>query len=67
VERTLKILSFVFIAIAFFFVWRGDADAVFVSGVIGACCFFLSMRYELQARRDRRDAEQRTSQKGKNS
>jgi hypothetical protein len=66
VERTLKILSFVFIAIAFFFVWRGDVDAVFVSGVIGACCFFLSMRYEIQARRDRRDAAQRAGEKGEN-
>jgi len=67
VERTLKILSFVFIAIAFFFVWRGDVDAVFVSGVIGACCFFLSMRYEIQARRERRDAEKRAAEKSENS
>jgi hypothetical protein len=59
VERALKILAFVFVAIAFFFVWRQDLDAVFVAGVIGACCFFLSMRYEIERRRDSRDAERR--------
>jgi hypothetical protein len=42
-------------------------DAVFVSGVIGACCFFLSMRYEIQARRERRDAERRAAEKSENS
>jgi hypothetical protein len=62
VERTLRILSFVFIAIAFFFLWRRDLDAVFVAGVIGACCFFLAMRFEIEARRDRRDAERRMSE-----
>ena len=62
-ERTFKVLSFVFIAIAFFFVWRQDLDGVFVAGVIGAACFFLSMRYEIQARREKREAEQRSAEK----
>jgi hypothetical protein len=57
VQRTLKILSFVFIAIAFLFLWRQDLDAVFVAGVIGACCFFVAMRYEIEDRRTLRDKE----------
>jgi len=59
VERTLRILAFVFVGIAFFFVWRQDLDAVFISGVVGACCFFVAMRYEIERRRDLRDAERR--------
>ena len=58
-ERALRILAFVFVGIAFFFVWRQDLDAVFIAGVVGACCFFLAMRYEIERRRDARDAERR--------
>ena len=61
-ERSLRILAFVFIAVAFFFVWRQDLDAVFVAGVIGACCFFLSMRYEIERRREKSDAERRQAE-----
>jgi hypothetical protein len=62
VQRTFKALSFVFIAVAFFFVWRQDLDAVFIAGVMAASCFFLSMRYEIVARRERREAERRSAE-----
>ncbi len=64
-ERTLRIASIVFIAVAFFFVWRQDTDAVFVAGVLGASCFFLAMRYEIVERRSRRDAERREPEENK--
>jgi hypothetical protein len=44
VERTLRILAFVFVGIAFFFLWRQDLDAFFVAGVVGACGFFWALR-----------------------
>jgi hypothetical protein len=46
-ELIFKILALVFAAISAFFLWRSNMDAVFVTAVIGAVCFFLSIRFQI--------------------
>lgn len=56
-ELFFKILSVVFIGIAAYFLWSGSKDGTFVSAVLGAVCFFLSVRFQIKERVKRRDAE----------
>jgi Na+/H+ antiporter NhaD/arsenite permease-like protein len=56
-ELLFKILAVVCIAVAAFFLWRGNQDGIFVSAVLGAVCFFLSVRFQIKERVNRRDAE----------
>lgn len=56
-ELIFKILSVVFIGVAAYFLWQGSKDGTFVSAVIGAVCFFLSVRFQIRERMNRRDAE----------
>lgn len=57
---TFKILAVILIGVAAFFLWRGNYDAVFISAVLGAVCFFLSFRFEVGARvKQRREEEKR--------
>lgn len=56
-ESFFKILAVVFIAVASFFLWQGNKDGVFISAVLGAVCFFLSVRFEIVKRNKQREAE----------
>lgn len=56
-ERLFQILAAILIGIAVFFLWRGNIDGLFVSAVLGAVCFFLSIRFQVRERLNRRDAE----------
>lgn len=56
-ELIFKILAVVFIAVAAFFLWQGNKDGTFIAVVIGAVCFFLSVRFQIKERMNRRDAE----------
>lgn len=68
-ELTFKILAVILIGIAAFFLWQGNYDAVFVSAVFGAICFFLSVRFEVGARVKKRTEEEirRKKEEGKES
>lgn len=55
-ERTFQLLSVAFAAVSAFFLWRTDYDAMFVTAVIGAVAFFLSIRMQVKARLDERKA-----------
>ena len=55
-ERLFQILAVFFGAVAAFFLWRGSTDAMFVAGVVGAACFFLSIRFQIKERLDDRAA-----------
>ena len=57
-ERVFQILAVILIGVAAFFVWRGDTDAVFITAVAGAVCFFLSVRFEIGKRVNQRKAEE---------
>jgi hypothetical protein len=55
-ERLFQLLAVIFGAAAAFFFWRGQTEAMFVSGVVGAVCFFLSIRFQIKQRLDERAA-----------
>ena len=57
-ELTFKILAVVLMGVAAFFLWQGNYDAVFIAAVLGAVCFFLSVRFEVGARVKQRRAEE---------
>lgn len=56
-EKVFQISAAILIGVAAFFMWRGITDAVFVSAVAGAVCFFLSIRFEIGKRVNQRKAE----------
>ena len=53
-ERLFQLLAVIFGAAGAFFFWRGATDAMFIAGVIGAVCFFLSIRFQTKERLDAR-------------
>ena len=57
-ERTFQLLSVVFAGIAAVFYWRGNYDAMFVTSVVGAVAFFLSIRMQVKTRLDERRAKE---------
>ncbi len=57
-ERLFQILAVILIGIAAFFVWAGNTDGIFVASVVGAVCFFLSIRFQVGERVRQRKAEE---------
>ena len=57
-ERTFQLLAVAFAGTATFFYWRGNYDAMFVTAVIGAAAFFLSIRMQVKTRLDERRAKE---------
>ncbi len=49
-ERIFQVLAVILIGVAAFFLWTGNNDAMFVAAVIGAVCFFLSIRFQVKER-----------------
>ena len=58
-ESVFRIVAVILIGIAAYFFWRNDSDAAFVSFVLGACAFFLSIRFRIKGRLRERDEEMR--------
>jgi hypothetical protein len=56
-ELVFRILAVVLIGITAYFLWNGNGDAAFVSGVLGAVAFFLSIRFEVKGRLEKREEE----------
>ncbi len=56
-ERFFQILAVILIGVAAFFLWRGNTDAVFISAVLGAVSFFLSIRFQVKERLKKREIE----------
>ena len=57
-ERTFQFLAVAFAGIAAFLYWRGDFDAMFITAVVGAAAFFLSIRMQVKTRIDERRAKE---------
>jgi uncharacterized membrane protein YjjP (DUF1212 family) len=57
-ERTFQLLAVALAGVAAFFYWRGNFDAMFVTAVIGAAAFFLSIRMQVKTRIDERRAKE---------
>ena len=55
-EKLFLSLAVLFGAVAAFFLWRWQTDAMFVTAVLGAVCFFLSIRMQVKQRLDERAA-----------
>jgi uncharacterized membrane protein len=53
-EKIFQILAVILIGVAAYFLWRGNNDGLFVSAVVGAVCFFLSVRFQVKERMDER-------------
>ena len=45
-ERIFQIVAVILAGIAAYFLWQGNGDGAFVSGVLGAVSFFLSIRFQ---------------------
>ena len=56
-ERIFQITAVILIGVAAFFLWKGNNDAMFVSAVVGAVCFFLSVRFQVKERMQDREKE----------
>ncbi len=54
-ERIFQILAVILIGVAAFFLWRGNNDGLFISAVVGAVCFFLSVRFQVKERMEQRE------------
>jgi len=61
-ERIFQILAAILAGIAAFFLWKGDSDGAFVSAVLGAVCFFLSIRFQVKERNRQRELEAESNQ-----
>lgn len=58
-ERIFQIAAVILIGVAAFFLWTGNNDWMFVAAVIGAVCFFLSVRFQVKERMEQRAKETR--------
>ncbi len=61
-ERFFQIISVILIAIAAYFLWRGNTDGLFVSAVLGAVAFFLSIRFQVKERLNQREIERQNEE-----
>jgi hypothetical protein len=55
-ERIFQVLAVILAGVAAFFLYRGQTDAAFVSGVLSAVSFFLSIRFQIKERLNERAA-----------
>ena len=56
-ELNFKIMAVVLLGIAAFFLWQNNMDVVFVSAVLGAVCFFVSIRFQITERKKEKKEE----------
>lgn len=64
-ERFFQILAVILAGIAAYFLWKKNADGAFVSAVLGAVSFFLSVRFQVKGRlKQRKDEEEEMKGKG---
>ena len=54
-----QIVAAVLIGFAAYFLWKGDTDGVFISLVLSAVSFLLSLRFQIMARMKAREAEEK--------
>ena len=56
-EIVFQILAVILIGVAAIFLWLGNWDGVFVAAVLGSVSFFVSYRFQVKERMDKRAAE----------
>jgi hypothetical protein len=61
IETIFQIVAVILAGIAAYFFWAGNNDGAFVSVVLGCVAFFLSVRFQVKARNQAREAERNKS------
>lgn len=56
-ERLFQTLAVVLLGLAAFFLWQGNYEGIFVASVLSSVSYFLSFRFQVRERLDRREAE----------
>lgn len=56
-DRIFQILAIFLAGIAAYFLWEADNEKAFLSGVLAAVSFLLSIRFQIKGRMDQRRAE----------
>jgi hypothetical protein len=56
-ERFFQIAAVILAGVAAYFLWNNNGDGAFVSAVLGAVAFFLSVRFQVKGRLEQREAE----------
>lgn len=54
-ERVFQILAVILAGIAACFLWKGSGENAFITAVLGAVSFFLSVRFQVKARLKQRE------------
>lgn len=55
--RIFQITAVIFSGAAGYFLWSGNEDGMFVTAVLGAVAFFLSIRFQVKGRLTARESE----------
>ena len=55
--RMFQVLAAALILVAAYFLYKGQTDIAFVTGVLAVCAFFLSVRFILKPRASGRNIE----------
>jgi hypothetical protein len=50
IERIFQISAVILVGIAAYFLWTENKDGIFVSIVLAACSFFMSIRFQAKER-----------------
>jgi hypothetical protein len=61
-ERLFQLLAVVLAGVAAYFIFTGRPDAAFVTAVLGACAFFLAIRFPMKERNRIRRAEKEAAE-----
>ncbi|MCA1589372.1 MAG: hypothetical protein LC734_03070 [Acidobacteria bacterium] len=61
-ERVFQIVAVILAGAAAYFLWSGNSDGAFISVVLGAVSFFLSIRFQVKERNRNREAERAAGQ-----
>lgn len=67
IETAFQILAVVLAGAAAYFLWTGNKDGAFISAVLGCLSFFLSIRFQVKARNQMREAEREAARSSKES
>lgn len=59
-----QILAVIFAAVAGVLFWLGNTDGLFIAAVLGAVCFFLSVRFQTKERLRQREIDGREPGEG---
>lgn len=65
-EITFRIIAVILAGIAAYFLWQKNGDGAFIAAVVGAVCFFISVRFQVRGRLNEREAERERREDAEN-